>query len=254
MKFTCRFLKSAYTFPQDAKLSDGPSQFPVQSNDLPSAYRTVRDSYFPTAIRASTQARSRSTAIKGLGPVVTKGCWFKGRRRALTRPLRSLPTPDFRALFESAPGFYLVLTPDLTIVAVSDAYLQATMTKRAEILDRGFFDVFPANPDDPGATGVSNLSASLERVLRNRTSDAMAVQKYDIRRPESEGGGFEGRYWSPVNSPILGANRQIAYIIHRVEDVTESVRLQQQGVEQAKLNENLLSRAQKVEAEIFLRA
>ena len=37
--------------------------------------------------------------------------------------------PDFQALFESAPGLYLVLTPDLTIVAVSDAYLRATMTQ-----------------------------------------------------------------------------------------------------------------------------
>jgi hypothetical protein len=46
------------------------------------------------------------------------------------------PAPDFRALFESAPGSYLVLTPDLTIVAVSDAYLSATMTKREEILGR----------------------------------------------------------------------------------------------------------------------
>ncbi len=38
--------------------------------------------------------------------------------------------PDFRTLFESAPGLYIVLTPDLTIVAVSDAYLRATMTIR----------------------------------------------------------------------------------------------------------------------------
>jgi hypothetical protein len=29
---------------------------------------------------------------------------------------------DFRAIFESAPGVYLVLTPDLNIVAVSEAY------------------------------------------------------------------------------------------------------------------------------------
>jgi hypothetical protein len=27
--------------------------------------------------------------------------------------------PDFRLLFESAPGLYLVLTPDLIIVAVN---------------------------------------------------------------------------------------------------------------------------------------
>ena len=46
------------------------------------------------------------------------------------------PAPDFRTLFESAQGLYLVLTSDLTIVAASDAYLHATMTKRAEVLGR----------------------------------------------------------------------------------------------------------------------
>ena len=35
---------------------------------------------------------------------------------------------DFRALFKSAPNLYLVLDPDLRIVAVSDAYPHATMT------------------------------------------------------------------------------------------------------------------------------
>ena len=39
-------------------------------------------------------------------------------------------TPDFRTLFESAPGLYLVLTPDLKVVAACDAYLRATMTER----------------------------------------------------------------------------------------------------------------------------
>lgn len=96
------------------------------------------------------------------------------------------PGPDFRALFESAPGLYLVLAPDLTVVAASDAYLRATMTRREEILGRRLFDIFPANPDDPAATGVRNLRASLDHVRERRAPDAMAVQKYDIRRPESE--------------------------------------------------------------------
>src|SRR6188472_1252320 len=96
------------------------------------------------------------------------------------------PQPDFRALFESAPGLYLVLTPDLRIAAVSDGYLRATMTQREIILGQGIFEVFPDNPDDPAATGVSNLRASLERVLRDELTDAMAVQKYDIRRPATE--------------------------------------------------------------------
>lgn len=133
-------------------------------------------------------------------------------------------TSDFRALFEAAPGPYLVLAPDLTIVAVSDAYLKATMTDREAIVGRGLFDVFPDNPDDPQATGTQNLRASLNRVLENRARDTMTIQKYDIRRPESEGGGFEERHWSPSNSPVLGDDGQVKYIIHYVEDVTESVR------------------------------
>jgi PAS domain-containing protein len=99
--------------------------------------------------------------------------------------------PDFRALFESAPGLYLVLTHDFTIIAASENYLRATMTRREEILGRGLLDVFPDDPADLIATGVANLGSSLQRVLQNRVSDAMAVQKYDIRRPEAEGGGFE---------------------------------------------------------------
>src|SRR6185437_15590459 len=48
--------------------------------------------------------------------------------------------PDYRALFESAPGLYLVLNPDLVIVAASDAYLHATKTSRDGIVGRGGFD------------------------------------------------------------------------------------------------------------------
>jgi two-component system, sensor histidine kinase len=145
-------------------------------------------------------------------------------------PADAIETPaealDFRALFEAAPGAVLVLRPDFTIVAASDAYLSATMTRRDQLVGRGIFDAFPDNPDDPGATGVRNLRASLMRVREQGIADTMAVQKYDIRRPESEGGGFEERHWSPVNSPVFKrGTRELLYIIHRVEDVTGSVRL-----------------------------
>src|SRR5437870_69581 len=134
----------------------------------------------------------------------------------------ALPTPDFRALFESAPGLYLVLTTDFRIVAVTEAYLRATMTRREDILGRNIFDAFPDNPKDPGTTAVwKNVRASLERVLKTGQPDAMAVQKHDIRRPESEGDGFEERHWSPINSPVFGPGGEIVYIIQRVEDVTE---------------------------------
>src|SRR5258707_14023270 len=134
-------------------------------------------------------------------------------------------TPDFGAVFEAAPGLYLGLSPDFRIVAVSDAYTRATMTKREAIVGRWLFDVFPDNPDDPTARGASSVRASLEMVLRHRVPHVMAVVKYDIRRPESQGGGFEEGYWRPVNSPVFGPDGELTYILNYVEDVTEEMRL-----------------------------
>ena len=152
---------------------------------------------------------------------------------------------ELQSLFESLPGLYLVLTPEFKIVAVSDAYLQATMTERENIIGRGLFEVFPDNPDEPGATGEINLRASLGRVLEQRVPHTMAIQKYDIRRPD---GVFEERYWSPINSPLLGADHQVLYIIHRVEDVTEFVSSKSQT---ASRDADMNTRMEQMEAEIF---
>jgi signal transduction histidine kinase/ActR/RegA family two-component response regulator len=170
----------------------------------------------------------------------------------LTR--EALPAPDFRALFEAGSTPCLVLTPELIILTANDAYLNATMTRREEISGRGLFDVFPDNPDDPSADGVANLRSSLERVLSTKRSDTMAVQKYDVRRPESEGGAFELRYWSPINSPVLDASGRLLYILHRVEDVTEFVRMREQASARERATEELRVRADTMEAEVYRRA
>src|SRR5450830_974699 len=131
---------------------------------------------------------------------------------------------NFQLLFESVPGLFLVLLPDFTITAVSDAYLQATLTRREQIVGRHLFAVFPDNPDDPNADGVANLRRSLDRVLATRMPDAMAMQKYDVPRPDGE--GFEPRYWSPSNFPVMDGEHNILYIMHRAEDITSYVLLE----------------------------
>src|SRR5258705_2703227 len=168
----------------------------------------------------------------------------------------TIPVPDFRALFESAQGLYLVLLPDqsFTIVAVNNAYLIATMTKREEIVGRGIFDIFPDNPSDPAATRGRNLRESLERVVQTQMADAMAIQKYDIRRSDTEGGGFEKRYWSSINLPVLNETGNFVAIIHRIEGVTQSVHLKQIELEQNKVTEELKTQAASMEAEILHRS
>jgi len=150
-----------------------------------------------------------------------------------------------QGLFDALPGLFLILTPDLKIVAASDAYLAATMTRREDLIGRGVFDVFPDNPADVSASGVSHLCASFDRVRQTGAPDTMAIQKYDIRRPD---GTFEERYWSPINSAVLGAERRIEYVIHRVEDVTDFVR---QKLQRASNSVELRARMEQMEAAIF---
>ncbi len=161
---------------------------------------------------------------------------------------------DFRALFESAPSRYLVLDPTRRIVAVNDAYLRATMTRREDLIGREMFEVFPDNPGDPESNAVTNLQTSLDRVQETLKPDTMAVQRYDVRRPAATGEGFEVRYWSPVNSPVIGADGRLRYIIHRVEDVTEFVRLQAATLEPLEPGEELRNRATRMELELFGRS
>jgi PAS domain S-box-containing protein len=158
----------------------------------------------------------------------------------------------YRSLFESAPGCYLVLTPgDYEVVAGSEAYLAATMTTREQLAGRTLFDVFPDDPARPDLDAATRLRASLERVARNKRSDVLGVEFLPIRRPESEGGGFEDRYWSIIHSPVPGPDGEVAFIIHRIEDVTEYLASlpDQQSARQA-----LASRTEMMEADIVLRS
>ena len=161
----------------------------------------------------------------------------------------------FRSLFESGPGLYLVLTPeDFQIVGASEAYLRATRTRRDQLVGKRLFQVFPDDPGDPIADGVRNLRASLERVKSSQVADAMAVQRYPIPRPESEGGGFEERFWSPLNSPLIGPDGALAYIIHRAEDVTEIVRRKQREDPGDETEMPLASHTERMELDIVLRS
>ncbi|HVY44415.1 MAG TPA: ATP-binding protein [Minicystis sp.] len=132
---------------------------------------------------------------------------------------------DFEAAFTNAPAAMLLLAadPQFTIVAASDAYLNATMTRRDEIVGRAMFDAFPDNPADAAATGTRNLGASLRRVLATRAADAMPLQRYDIPRRRSIAFEFAERHWSPENAPVRSHGGVVTHIVHRVEDVTSLV-------------------------------
>jgi signal transduction histidine kinase len=139
-------------------------------------------------------------------------------------PPSSVSEFGFKNLFATTPNPYLILDPALIIVEVNNAYLLATQRNRGDLLGKYVFDAFPDNPDDPQANGVTNLHCSLQRVLHNRATDIMEVQRYDIPVGNLHEGRFEERYWSPTNTPMFDRHGVLTHIIHHVEDITARVR------------------------------
>ena len=146
---------------------------------------------------------------------------------ALNKKTEELATNEkkFQDIFESLPGLFLVLSIDFKIIAVSNSYLEATMTKREEILGRLMFDVFPDDPNDNLPSAIDNLKASFSRVLQTKLPDKMVAQEHDIKRPEPGDDFFEVMYWVPYNSPVIDSNGNIIYIIHHVENIIKRKKL-----------------------------
>jgi len=94
----------------------------------------------------------------------------------------------------------------------------------------------PDNPLTPEAHSTRNLGRSLARVLATHAPDVMAIQRYDV--PRVDGQGFETRYWSSVNAPVLA----------------DYVRLGEENLRQRSVSEQLSAEKQHMEAEIVQRS
>jgi hypothetical protein len=143
------------------------------------------------------------------------------RRRPLGRRPSAETSGRRGSNFAAIPaGVRRVAAPLYGIVDINDAYAAATFTKKADIVGRSLFEIFPDNPDDALADGVSNLYASLRMVVQTGQPHAMAIQRYDVRDLQ---GRFVERHWQPINSPIHDQSGVLIYILHHVEDVTAEV-------------------------------
>jgi len=67
-----------------------------------------------------------------------------------------------------------------------------------------------------------------------------------VRRSSEAGGGFEERFWQLITFPRFDESGAVAYVVHRVEDVTEHVTKE---IKKDELNAELAHRAERVETE-----
>ena len=133
---------------------------------------------------------------------------------------------DYQAFFEASPEllFIMRVAPGFPIVAASDNFLRGTMTNRETMLGRGLFDVFPAAPGSQMVTSKEDILAVMDRVCRAGQLELVPPYRFDLPRPEAEGGGLEERHWQMSLTPIGRAgDGQPRFVLARSIDITAQV-------------------------------
>ncbi|QJW90172.1 PAS domain-containing protein [Spirosoma taeanense] len=131
----------------------------------------------------------------------------------------------FNALLINAmPGNHLVLLPNaptFTIAAISDEYLAELNLPREIMVGYGVFEVFFSDAVNDAVAG--QLMQSLTQLLQTKQAHFMPDQQH--RWPNAKTGLPEWRTWRPVNKPVIGPDKEVIYIIHTIEDVTNALQL-----------------------------
>ncbi|MGO8956591.1 MAG: PAS domain S-box protein [Streptosporangiaceae bacterium] len=129
---------------------------------------------------------------------------------------------DYQAIFKRIPAVMVALSPDFTILDVSDETAELTGRKAEDLIGRDIFDTFRPNPGDSGEPGPRDLRASLESVVATGERDVLPLVRYDLEDP-GRPGVFDVRYWAIVNIPVM-ADGHVSQIMFRAMDMTHLIR------------------------------
>jgi PAS domain S-box-containing protein len=138
-----------------------------------------------------------------------------------------IPIEDYKDIFNYGPGLRLIIkanAPDFTILDVNNAYLQATNTRRENLVGNFLFSAFNSYLTEEMAYNAERIKASLYEAINSKKPDTLSNYRYDI--PAADGIGFEERYWTSINTPVLDENNEVRFIIHLLLNVTELHHLQ----------------------------
>jgi hypothetical protein len=112
----------------------------------------------------------------------------------------------------------ILLDRDFRIRGLNATCEAISMRQRDELLGECVFDVFPDDPNDPQASGSSQVAASIESALRRHGTDTMPIVRYDITDPENPD-IFLPKLWTCSNTAVddgyeqFGVLQQVAEIM-----------------------------------------
>jgi PAS domain S-box-containing protein len=131
--------------------------------------------------------------------------------------------PDLLPVFEALPDCYLVLSPELVILAVTDSYLKTTLMQRENLVGKHLFVLLTERQGTPEADRLQQLAHSLHLVLDSKQPQHMPAQLYLLPDPQAPDLLVE-RYWKLSNTPVLDKTGTVLSILHKIEDITNLLR------------------------------
>lgn len=133
---------------------------------------------------------------------------------ATVLPLLSSPGL-LAATFAALPAACLLLTPELRIIAVSDAYLASSLTTRSQLVGHYLVEVFPGTPE---GEAIAALRAALQQVLATGQPLQLPIRPYRISDPAMPGTTSE-RFWQLLYTPVFDEHHAAAGLVLTVVDV-----------------------------------
>jgi PAS domain S-box-containing protein len=121
---------------------------------------------------------------------------------------------DLLSTFKALPDPYLIISPNLSILAASDAYLLATSTTRKEITGKFMAEVFSLHSGQ-----INPLQDCLQKVLATGKPRELIMHQYDGAGKLSAEGYTDEKHWFTLNTPVLNEHGQVLYIIHKISEV-----------------------------------
>lgn len=154
---------------------------------------------------------------------------------------------DYRAVFECVPTPLVLLSAELTILEMNQAYVDVVGRARETLAGRNIFDAFPASE------GLARtLRDSLLRALRTGEPDYLPILRYPI--PTSDERAIEERVWSVSHLPLRDTAGNLAFVLQNSQDVTDMHRAHTDGdgslreAREEALSQAVLDRAEHIQA------
>ncbi|HQT24788.1 PAS domain S-box protein [Daejeonella sp.] len=125
-------------------------------------------------------------------------------------------------VFHFSPAASIILqakSPNFRLTEVNEAFLQATNTKREDLIGKSIFDVLTPEKGDDISDSRATLKASLNEVMLLKQPNKIPLQKYRVFCNETKEN--DDHFWTCDTYPLINEDGIVEYIVHTIVEIND---------------------------------